>query len=602
MKKFVSLLLAMAMILSLAACGGGNGSQSAESKPAESDSTETTPVQTDNGEAEETTSVQTASGDPVYGGNATILYGDELLQYFDPAMGDNRTYALWLESLWAIDWNEENAGVANSMYVNYKQMDGQIAESWEPDYDANTLTVTIRDDVYFQDKSVAGLGDYDIFKGRQLTAADVAYSYDRLLGLDGVTPTSNTEMPWEMMLTPIDSIEVVDDTTLVFHFPDLTECALDSFMTTTVNIIGPEWDELTPEQQNDWHYAVGTGPYILTDFQLDASMSYVKSENYYDTDERHPENKLPYLDTIKMVQIADSSNILTQFISGQIDIISFGSDVLNSSEIQQLKDSMGEGNYNEIDYYSTPIGFAVHSSVAPLDDVNVRIAIQEAIDTQTITQALYGDAEYVEPGFWAEQLGWTWEMDEATAATYQYNPDDARQRLADAGYPNGFDLPIYLRSDNTIVTMMQMVSQYLSQVGINVTLETCADTTELNSHGTNSAEMCGYYSGVGGQFSVKFAQMGFLPSGPAYGLFNGSDEWEELGNSLGTAATLDEQAQIGTQMDQLWREGHWCIYGTGCIVLHQFYSTKMGGVTGEQLCCNNNTRTMAARLWSVTGE
>ena len=572
------------MVLSLAACGGSKTEQ-----PAASGAPETSaPVET--GAPAEAPDLATAApqedGEPVYGGNATVLYGDQLLQYFDPAMGDNRTYALWLESLWAIDWGANAPEQANSMYVNYNYMDGQIAESWEADYDANTLSVKIREDVYFQDKSVAGLGgEYDVFGGRQLKASDVAYSYDRLLGIDGVTPTSNTEMPWQMLLPAIDSIEVVDDYNLIFHFPNLTECVLDSFITTTVNITGPEWNTLTPEQQNDWHYAVGTGPYILTDFQLDASMSYVKSENYYDYDERHPENKLPYLDTIKMVQIADSSNTLTQFISGQIDIISFGSDVLNSSEIQQLKDSMGEGNYNEIDYYSTPIGFTLHSNQAPLDNVDIRIAIQEAIDTETITKALYGEsAEYVQPGFWAENLGWTWEMDEATAATYTYNPEDGRARLEAAGYGNGFDITIYMRSDNTIVTMMQMVSQYLSQVGIRVTLETCTDTTELNSHATNQNEMCGFYSGVGGQYSVKFAQMGFLPSGPAYGLFNNSDEWAQLGDSLNGATTLDEQAQIGTQMDQLWREGHWCIYGTGCIVLHQFYSAKMGGVTGEQLC------------------
>lgn len=52
----------------------------------------------------------------------TILYGDELLQYFDPAMGDNRTYALWLESLWAIDWGANQPEHYQSMYVNYQYM------------------------------------------------------------------------------------------------------------------------------------------------------------------------------------------------------------------------------------------------------------------------------------------------------------------------------------------------------------------------------------------------------------------------------------------------------------------------------------------------
>ena len=593
MKRLIALLLTSATLLSLAACG----SQQTNADPA---GESTPPLSTESTPADSTPLAD--SGEPVYGGSATILYGDELLQYFDPAMGDNRTYALWLESLWAIDWGANQPENYQSMYVNYQYMDGQIAETWTPDYDADTLTVTIRDDVYFQDKSAAGLEEYDVFGGRKLTAEDVAYSYRRLLGIDGVTATANTEMPWSMLLPPLETIEVIDETTLIFHFENLTEAVLDTFITTTANITGPEWDTLTPEQQNDWHYAVGTGPYILTGFELDARMTYVKSENYYDYDERYPENKLPYLDEITMVQIADSSNILTQFISGQLDIISFGSDVLNSSEIQQLQDSMGEGNYQQINYFSTPIGFTVHSSVAPTDDVRVRTALQMAIDTKTITAALYPGAEYVLPGFWAEDLGWNSEMDEETAATYTYDPEAARALLADAGYPDGFDLTIYLRSDATIVTMMQMVSTYLSQIGVNVTLETCADTTQLNTYATNRDLMCGYYSGVGGQYSVKFAQMGFFPSGPAYGMFNDSEEWASLGEQIAVAETLEEQAELGRQMDELWRENHWCIYGTGCIELHQFYSAKMGGVTGEQLCCNNNTRTMVARLWSVTGE
>jgi len=604
MKRLSAILLVVAMLLALAACGASTTEAPAADVPAAEAPAAEAPAAAGAEAAAESQAALTAdagNGEPVYGGSATILYGDSLLQYFEPSMGDNRTYALWLESLWAIDWSAENAGKNNSMYVNYKLMDGQIADTWEADFDANTLTVKIRDDVYFQDKSVAGLGDYDVFHGRKLTADDVAYSYRRLLGMDE-TPMASSEMPWSMFLPGLTGVQVVDDLTVVFTFADLNECVLDNFMTCTANITGPEWDTLTDEQKNDWHYAVGTGPYILTDFQLDASMSFVKSENYYDYDERYPENKLPYLDEIKFVQISDSSNILTQFISGKIDMISFGSDLLNASEIQQLKDSMGEGNYVEVDYYSTPIGFTLHSNQEPLDDVNVRIAIQEAIDTETITKALYGDADYILPGFWAQNLGWDFPMDEELASTYTYNPEDARARLAAAGFPDGFDLTIYLRSDGTIVTMMQMVKQYLSQVGINVTLETCADTSELNSHATNADEMCGFYSGVGGQFSIKFATMGFMPSGPAYGLFNNNDEWAQLGDAIGSAATLDDQAQMGVRVDQLWRENHWCIYGTGCIVLHQFYSTKIGGLTGEQLCCNNNTRTIAARLWSVTGE
>jgi len=586
MKKPVSLLLASAMVLTLAACGSQTGDQTSEASSSAGTGT---------------TAVTPASTTPTYGGSATLLYGDELMQYFDPAMADNRTYGLWMESLWTIDWESNNADAYLSNYVTYDKLEGQIAKDWNWDETTGCLTVDIRDDVYFQDKSAAGLGDYDIFKGRQLTAADVAYSYDRLLGIDGVTATTNAEIPWSVQLPGIDSIKVVDDDTVEFYLTEHTEVARNSFMICTVNITGSEWDQLTADQMKDWHYACGTGPYILTGFELNSYMDFQKSDNYYCTDERNPENTLPYLDEVKLVQISDSSNIVTQFISGQLDYIGFHNDPINDSEQQQLKDTLGEGNYQEFDYDNTPVGFTVHSNQAPFDDVNVRIAMQEAIDNETIAKSYYGQDELNIPGLWADDLGWTWQMDDDTAATYQYNPDDAKARLEEAGYPNGFDMTLYIKADSD-QTLYQMAKQYLAQVGINMTIETVQDTSSLNAFAYDDSNNYAFYSGVGGNYNVTQTLGRLLPTGSEYGLFNGNDEWSTLGGQLQTATTLNDKAEIGQQMDELWMKNHWAIYVGGTITLHDFVSSKIGGFTGERLCENNNTRTIVARIWSSTGE
>ncbi|MDD6022831.1 MAG: ABC transporter substrate-binding protein [Oscillospiraceae bacterium] len=594
MKKLLALLLAATMLLGLAACGSPG---SAESEPEPAMSAPVSEAPTDNSSS----LPAPASDEPVYGGNATVLYGDDLIQYFDPAMGDNRTYSIWMENLFAYDWGANKPENAVSMYTNYTYYDGQIAESYEVDYDAETVTVKIRDDVCFQDKSVAGMGDYDIFHARKVTASDVAYSYQRLLGIDGVTATTNTEMPWEMLLPAIESIEVVDDLTCVFHIPALTEVQLDALITAPVNITGPEWDELTAEQQNDWHYAVGTGPYILTDFQLNASMSFVKSENYYDYDERNPENKLPYLDTVKFVEISDSSNILTQFISGQLDIISFGNDLMNVSEMQQLRDTLGEGNYIEMRYESTPGTILSHYNLEnnPMSDRNVRIAMQHAIDVETITKAINAVEEVELRGMWASTVGWDSGTLAAKADEFTYDPDLARQMLADAGYADGFEITYYTK--NSGVQAVQMVAQYLNQVGIKLNIEVVADTSERNAHMRNSEELCAF-GGNAGEFALKFASMAYFPDGPDYGMFVDNPEWDELCAKIKTATSLEEQAEIARKLDEIWVTEHYGVFSIGCGETHNFYSSKMGGVTGEQFCCNNNTRIMIARLWSTTGE
>lgn len=606
MKKLAALVLALAMVCSLAACGGGG----ATSQPAQSGSAGGSNAPASSGDSAPSSPAELSVSDavnstPTYGGSATVLYGDDLLQYFDPAMGDNRTYSLWLECLFNYDWGANQPEHGSSSYTNYTYYAGQIADSYEVDYDAATITVKLRDDVHFQDKSAVGLGDYDVFKGRQVVASDVAYSYDRLLGIDGVTPTQNTEMPWQMLLPPIESIETPDDQTVVFHIPGLTEVQLDSFITAPVNITGPEWDTLTIDQQNDWHYANGTGPYILTDFQLNASMSFVKNDNYYDYDERNPENKLPYLDEVKFVEISDSSNVLTQFISGQLDIISFGNDLLSSSEMQNLRDTMGMGSYTELNYFTAPTGLSGHYNLtdSPMSNVKVREAMQHAIDIATITKAVYGVDEATLWGLWAEPVGWdSGALAKAQAdGAYDYDPELAKQLLTEAGYGDGFTFTYYMKNDSDLSMIAQMVKQYLNQVGITMNIEVVSDTSELNAHATNKDEDC-VTSTNPGQFSLKFASMSIFPGGPAYSWFIPDSKWDELAQQINTAQSLDDQKKAAQDLDQMFVENHYSVYTTGCGKLHQFYSGKLGGVSGEQFCCNLNTRIMIARLWSSTGK
>lgn len=153
-------------------------------------------------------------------------------------------------------------------------------------------------------------------------ASDVKYTYDRILGLgSGWDEPVECEMNWPSELYMGESVETDGDFTVIFHFNTTTEVALNTFMTTVVNITGPEWDELTADQQGDCTNAVGTGPFILTNVSVGSSMSFTRNDSYYDYDERNPENKLPYLDGVELVHIDDSANLLSQFTAGTIDWI-----------------------------------------------------------------------------------------------------------------------------------------------------------------------------------------------------------------------------------------------------------------------------------------
>ena len=241
-KRWIGLLLSLAMVLPLAACGGEP--EVSAPGPAEPDPAEQT--------------------EPRYGGEL-VLYFQEFTSNFDPSIDDRRQYALWFEPLFAMDWSREDAAeVFVSDYMTMEWLTGQLAEDYQ--YENGDLTVYLRTDVCFQDK--------EPYNGRPLVSGDVKWTYDRLLGIgSGYDKPYASENDWSAALPMVESIECPDEHTVVFHFNTDSEVALNTFITTQVCIGGPEWDELTTEQQNDWHYAAGPGPYILEDYSPDNYMT-----------------------------------------------------------------------------------------------------------------------------------------------------------------------------------------------------------------------------------------------------------------------------------------------------------------------------------------
>ena len=254
LKKVVSLLLVAAMVLSLAACGGNadNGD-----------------VQTESGAATETADgndTSAVTGEAVYGGTLNMTMQTLDLDT-DPSCSQSYKWELWFERLFQIDVTL-GAEAFQDETTSASRLTGMIADTWDWNPDEKTFTVTIKD-VCFQDKTAAGMEEYDIFGGRTLTAEDVEYSYDRLLGIGMCDTPVECEENWQSSLYMIESIETTDDKTVVFHFNSSADMAASDFMLCNVNITGPEWDELDDSQKADWHYACGTGAYIMTDFQVD---------------------------------------------------------------------------------------------------------------------------------------------------------------------------------------------------------------------------------------------------------------------------------------------------------------------------------------------
>lgn len=581
--RWAAAILSLSLLLGLAACSPTTSQVS--------DSPETSPSST-----AETGPAETLTTEPQYGGTVNLYYNADINVYFDPSINDTACYAMWLESLFAYDVTttvDEFQIVGDN--IPSSVLTGQLADSWVWDEGAATVTVNLRQDVYFQEKAP--------YNGRQLVANDVKWSYDRILGIgSGYDAPLECEADWASRLTMIESIECPDEFTVVFHLSSNNEVAYETFQTTFLKIGGPEWDSLTTEQQSSVDYASGTGPYLVTDIVAGTSVSLVKNENYYDTDDRYPGNKLPYLDAINFIYIADSTNIVSQFTSGSLDWFGYRANLINDSEAAQIAAS--GLSYIQQDYaVSQPESIALRCNTEPFNDIRVRQALQYAVDLEAINTGYFGnEGDAVVSALWNPVLSdwctigdWSDELLEQ----YTYNPEKAKQLLADAGYADGFEFTVVISADNDIDLFTYVNATYFAPLGVNMKLETVSNFFEAKSVGNDASDPRSCAStGVSATSSLTAAQNQTLDGGWASALWNGDQEYAALLDSLFNAATLDEQVDYARQADLHYAEAHWVTQLSGLKTVSEYFSTRLQGYeSGNRLYSGKTFGAVLSHMW-----
>lgn len=587
------LVLVMMMSLCLAGCGSKTEAPAPEAEAA-------APVADPAAPAE--------AGEPVYGGSATIYY-QNFNEVFDPAMSESYTYSLWLEGLWAPNWGLNDPAQYNfdANFLPLEYIDGQIAESWEwvKNGDGTSdLYVTIRDDVYFQQKDA----EYDIFGGRKLTAEDVKFSYDRLFGTgkDASAEMAYYGVSWSSVFAGVFDLEsgnvvdVVDENQVVFHLISESEAILELLMSTHVNITGVEWDTLTEDQKNDWHYACGTGPYVLTDYEPDSFYKYARNENYYDCDERYPENKLPYLDELTLTAINDAAAIQSSFIAGNLDYISLDAN-LSADQYAQIIGGLN-GDVQVLSYDSNAAGIALKVNQKPFDDLRVRVALQKAINLEEVNAAYY---DYETPlnlaGLWiAPRSDWSSQPDwsEELKAEFAYDPEAAKALLAEAGYPDGFTFTCVL-NPNADQDLYQLIKSYFAAIGVTMELEPISDMMECNNISGNAEDPRVINQNLADLDAADSAVFMYASTGFANPTHHTNTEFDALLNQAAAAATNDEAAAAAKAADQIFAENHWVLACAGTTVKNELLSSRIGGLeNGERISYASFTRTFLARIWA----
>lgn len=336
-----------------------------------------------------------------------------------------------------------------------------LATEWGFVDDQNRVfEITVRDDVTFSD-------------GAQLDADAVIANFEHLdTGRSNVATLVNG-----------GAYEKVDDDTVRITWDTPHPLAPQALTQTWVAgmMVSPE--ALADDPEGLATTTAGAGPYALDATQTVAGSRYVYEarDDYWDADRQH-------WDEIVIQVMENPEQRLNALQAGEIDYAvgdlatagsaeSAGLDVLFAPTIAyglSLLDRDGE------------LG-------SPLGDVRVRQAINYALDREGISDALLG--EY---GFPTEQVMVPSEPGyvESLEQHYPFDQERARELLAEAGYPDGFTLPVIASTSATAATLAQVYVEQLSQVGITLELESRPgpEYFELMTGGTYPAAGIGYGS------------------------------------------------------------------------------------------------------------
>jgi peptide/nickel transport system substrate-binding protein len=333
----------------------------------------------------------------------------------------------------------------------------------------------------------------------------------------------------------------------------------------------------------DWHNVAGTGAFMVTDYVAGNSVTMSKNPDYYLYDERYPENKLPYLDTLKVMGIIDPSTQLAAIRSGQVDMVT-GLD-------WQIAQNLEKTN-PEIILTTRPFnGFELDTRCdkEPFTDIRVRKALQLAVDTQTIAKTHFGGLVSGNPAglFTADYGGWAFNYEDWPAdlqKEYSYDPEQARQLLAEAGYPDGFDTNAIIPNEQDM-DLMQIIKSYFADIGVDLEIRPVDQNQMVALAAAGQVEQIQYTENINmtwpvhiGLFNLTSTAMKYRTIAPPEGI----EVYDELYHQFANAPDEATAQEFARQAQEYVLRQHWTVHTTG-RVYYDATQPRLKGFAGEDV-------------------
>lgn len=338
--------------------------------------------------------------------------------------------------------------------VDYVKMDyvGVLAESWE--FQGKKWVFHLRKGVRFHDGSL-------------FTAKDVIYSYQRIL--------NHKKSPQRYALTDITEMNAPDDHTLILTTKTPTAVLLirlgnrNILSKTAADKYGSEVDQ----------HPTGTGPYKFVSYRRDGQLVLTRNDDYW--------GGKAAIKEIVTRKVSEDAARVSGLLAGQGDVIN-NVPVEEISRIESNPKTRIERAQGQRMYF-----LALNPVFKPFDNKLVRQAFNYAIDPSVIIKHIYEGNGYVMDGPVASNVIGA----DPKIKRYPLDPKKAKELLAEAGYPNGVDVKLYLAPARypKAREVCQVIADQLQKAGVRTELVTQEWAIFWGQEGVNGGKLPFYYVG-----------------------------------------------------------------------------------------------------------
>jgi peptide/nickel transport system substrate-binding protein len=403
----------------------------------------------------------------------------------------------------AFNYQDSDASRVGLVYDRLFRVDSgftpqpELALEWSSNDTADVWTIALRQGVKFHN-------------GKDFTAADVVYTYKRLLD-----PAVGSAAAASLTAITADGIEAVDPYTVRFSLPEPV-VDLPLVISTRHTFIVP--DGSTSEELQ--LMGIGTGPFRQVEFTPgELRAVFEKNPDYW-------EPGLPKVDGIELISISEGAARNAALQSGEIDLAM----VVDLGGLSALE---GDSNVKVISARSPyVIDMCSWCDTPPFDDVKVRQAIKYCLDRDVIVQTVaLGHASMANDHPVAPWVRYAWDV-EPRGQDYE----KAKQLLKEAGHENGLDLELYTGDASPgMVALAQVFKEMAAPAGINVEVIQSPADTYWSEVWMQKPFACGSWSGRPADEALFIAYYSKAEWNESH-FYN-----EEFDNALLTARqTLDE--------------------------------------------------------------